>query len=677
MGTIIQYLDAIEHRELVLPEFQREYVWKLDQAKQLMVSLFKDYPTGSLLFWETANPPDIKNNALPKNFVGRIRVLLDGQQRLTTLYMLIKGEIPPYYSQDDILHDPRDLYFHLLKRDFEYFGPVKMGNDPLWIKVVDFFKGNKPKIFKLAQAVCGDNDPMELAEKLNESVAMLEKIKDRDCPIQVVPSTADIDDAIDVFDLVNSQGTRLTEADLALAHMAGRWSDIRRVFKKKLDQLANLSFRFDLDFLTRCITGIVTKGALYERIHKASRTELEAGWTTLDKVLDTVIALLRGRAYIHGTEDLSTANVLVPIIVYLANHNGTFKDDREIRRFLYWMYHALLWGRYSTRPDQTLERDIGYVLKDGDPVEALLNEIIDIRGRLDLRPSDLEGRGIRYPAFRLMHIAAKAQGAIDWFTGVPLAGNSSLTSSETYYIFPHTVLSASGKYTLDNHIHEKMANEIANRVILEKPTASIHSPTKVLPEVISRFPTALAQQFVPSEPELWKVENFQEFLALRREMIANGINSYLASLIDEKIPERVFPQIAKLHNVRLAEDARRAVAKLTIDDVDIGLFLLGKLFEETLKSFILAAKDAASYPVSEGNYKTLNNMIDWVKSQGIITDPTAPHLLRQARNDRAHDAVPTLAERQVMLSSAGWIASMYLDYIVFFAEQERVLPVPA
>src|SRR5262249_44453853 len=151
MTTIIQHLDAIEHRELVLPEFQREYVWDLEQAKQLMVSLYRSYPTGSLLFWETASPPDIKNNALPTSFVGRVRVLLDGQQRLTTLYLLLKGEIPPYYTKEDILNDPRDLYFHLQKREFEYYGPVKMGKDPFWIKVTDFFQGRKPNIFALTQ----------------------------------------------------------------------------------------------------------------------------------------------------------------------------------------------------------------------------------------------------------------------------------------------------------------------------------------------------------------------------------------------------------------------------------------------------------------------------------------------------------------------------------------------
>lgn len=222
MPTIIQHLDAIEHLELVLPEFQREYVWKLDQAKKLLTSLYQDYPTGSLLFWETANPPDIKNNALPKNFIGRVRVLLDGQQRLTTLYLLIKGEIPPYYTQEDIINDPRDLYFHMRKCEFEYYGPVKMGNDPFWIRVVDFFQGKKPGIFKLAQEHAKDENPMDLAQKLSDNLQMLEKIKDHNYPVQLVPGTADIDVAIDVFDLVNSQGTRLTEADLALAHMAGR-----------------------------------------------------------------------------------------------------------------------------------------------------------------------------------------------------------------------------------------------------------------------------------------------------------------------------------------------------------------------------------------------------------------------------------------------------------------------
>lgn len=668
MGTVIQHLEAIEHRELVLPEFQREYVWNLEQAKQLLVSLYRGYPTGSLLFWETANPPEIKNNALPKNYIGRIRVLLDGQQRLTTLYLLLKGEIPPYYSPQDIKFDPRGLHFHLRSGEFEY--TVKKSVDPLWVRVVDFFQGKRPGIFALAQEQSKGADPMQFAEQLNTNMMALESIKNREYPVQLVPSHAKIEDAIDVFDRVNSLGTSLTKAELALTHMSGKWPEIRRVFKQKLDSLRRQSYQFDLDFLVRCMTGIATEGALYERAHKVERPALEAAWATLDQVLDTLIGILRGRAYVHSTDDLSTNNVLVPIIVYLAHHGGKFENDQQTRRFLYWMYQALLWARYSGRTDETLERDINHVLRDDDPVDGLLNEIIDARGRLDLRPADIEGRGIDHPAFRIMHIAAKAQGAVDWFTGVPLAGNSSISNGETYHIFPRDVLYAFGKFSSDNHMHRKVANEIANRIVLEKWVASTQPPEKVLPQVVDRFPAALAQQFVPTDLQLWTIDAFEKFLALRREMIANGINSYLASLIHERIPERVFPQIAKLSDERIAKEARDAVAKLTLEESHIGLFRLGRLFEGVLKEYMLEAEQSGRYPVSKSDQSSLNNMINWVSTHGIVSDAAVLHLLRHVRNDQAH---PSLEEKRTTLNSAASIAGIYLDYILFFTEQRAKL----
>ena len=89
-----QILDGVESLEMVMPEFQREYVWPIEDAKQLMISMFKGYPTGCLLFWETDTPPEIKNKAVDKNKLGLTKVILDGQQRLTTLYMLLRGGNP-------------------------------------------------------------------------------------------------------------------------------------------------------------------------------------------------------------------------------------------------------------------------------------------------------------------------------------------------------------------------------------------------------------------------------------------------------------------------------------------------------------------------------------------------------------------------------------------------------
>ena len=92
-------LDSIQKLDLVLPEFQREYVWTREQSKQLMVSLFRGYPVGGLLLWKTDDPPELKNvKSLPEK-LGTVLILLDGQQRLTTLNMLTTGGIPAYYRE--------------------------------------------------------------------------------------------------------------------------------------------------------------------------------------------------------------------------------------------------------------------------------------------------------------------------------------------------------------------------------------------------------------------------------------------------------------------------------------------------------------------------------------------------------------------------------------------------
>ncbi|MCL4864008.1 MAG: DUF262 domain-containing protein [Caldilineaceae bacterium] len=75
---ISELLDGIETRNLVLPEFQREYVWNRDQAKQLLDSLMKEYPVGGLLFWKTDRPPELKNIDTLPDKLGTVTVILDG-----------------------------------------------------------------------------------------------------------------------------------------------------------------------------------------------------------------------------------------------------------------------------------------------------------------------------------------------------------------------------------------------------------------------------------------------------------------------------------------------------------------------------------------------------------------------------------------------------------------------
>ena len=315
---IQELLDDIRKQDIVLPEFQREYVWTREQAKQLVVSLFKQYPVGGLLLWKTDQPPKLKNvDELPDK-LGTIRVLLDGQQRLTTLHMLISGDIPAYYTEAEIENDPRDLFFHLDTADFQYYQPSRMIGDLMWRRMIDCFADNSLNVMAIAdQATEDPNEKFEIAQRLNENLNRLRSIRDIDLPEQVVPHHASLGDAIDIFDRVNSQGTKLTDAELALTHVTGEWPHARRVMKEKIDECVALNFRLSLTFMTRALTATVTRRALFETIHDRPRQELEEGWRKLSRTMDYLITLLPQQAFIHSTDDLNTTNVLIPIIAFL------------------------------------------------------------------------------------------------------------------------------------------------------------------------------------------------------------------------------------------------------------------------------------------------------------------------------------------------------------------------
>jgi hypothetical protein len=118
-------------------------------------------------------------------------------------------------------------------------------------------------------------------------------------------SHAKIDEAIDIFDLVNSQGTKLSDAELALTHVTGKWPHARREMKNKIEELERRNFYFDLTFMTRALTGIVTRRALFFTIHDKAQSELVAGWRQLEPILDYLITVLPSKAFIHSTEDLN------------------------------------------------------------------------------------------------------------------------------------------------------------------------------------------------------------------------------------------------------------------------------------------------------------------------------------------------------------------------------------
>ena len=115
--TITEILNQIEIGNFALPEFQRGYVWNREQVRKLMNSLYRGYPIGGLLTWLTPLDPSIIRNE-PSAVYGNVDLILDGQQRITTLYGVIKGKAPAFFEGN--ADSFTGLYFNLETESFEF-----------------------------------------------------------------------------------------------------------------------------------------------------------------------------------------------------------------------------------------------------------------------------------------------------------------------------------------------------------------------------------------------------------------------------------------------------------------------------------------------------------------------------------------------------------------------------
>jgi uncharacterized protein with ParB-like and HNH nuclease domain len=209
-------LDHVDSGHMALPQFQRGFVWNRDQVRGLMFSLYKRHPVGSLLVWitksetaETRGDGDLAP--------GMVKLLLDGQQRITTLYGIIRGAPPEFF--DGNLNAFTDLYFNLESEEFSFYMPTKMKGDPFWINVTHLMRdGISPYVTKLS-SIPEVRDNLDLyINRLNAIYTIKEVAIHTD---EVTGEDKTVDVVVDIFNRVNSGGTKLSKGDLALARICG------------------------------------------------------------------------------------------------------------------------------------------------------------------------------------------------------------------------------------------------------------------------------------------------------------------------------------------------------------------------------------------------------------------------------------------------------------------------
>jgi hypothetical protein len=542
---ISQIIDKIDEKQLFVPAFQREYVWKRNNAKELINSLIKDYPTGTMLTWETGNPPELKGEHKYDPIQGAVKLILDGQQRITTLYMLMTDLIPPYYKEHEILHNIRGLYVNVETLELEYFKKTIMEKNPIWVNITDIFQGHvryRDVVDQLEDQLGGERLPRSRENVIDDNFRAIERIKERDFQEQVIPVKATIKEAIDIFYVVNSAGVNLTDAELALAQISGYWPEAREVFKRKLLELEAHGFVLKLDFIVYVLLGVLYNlGSKMERLHGIHNLDrIKTAWDKLDQdILDYVFNLIKSQAYVDHTKEVNSIYAFVPIIVYAYNKGVNSLSQIEIKKAIKWFYYSQLRQRYVSQLGQKLDKDLKIVVEEENPFDKLLN-IIGLERKLEIEKEEFIGVDVRHPLWNLMKFYFKSKDAKCLSTGISIRRNMGKKYDlEWDHIFPYSVLKAYG-YDWNNRRKYALAQEITNRAVLTQVgnrTKSAKLAEGYLETVVEKFPNALSLQSIPEDKELWKLENYELFLENRRKILASELNGFLNDITETDAEE--------------------------------------------------------------------------------------------------------------------------------------------
>ena len=490
-----------------------------------------------MLTWKTSTPPELKLLQYKHDpEQGPVKLILDGQQRITTLYMLIQGTIPPYYSKQEITHDIRGLYVHVKTLELSYYQPVRMGNDPCWIDITEIFQ-NKIRSVKLVKKLRDQGQSLDEEEEdqIDDNLQKIKQVLNREFREQIIPGDATIGKAIDIFYKVNASGITLTEADLALAHICGYWPKARHEFEQKLDELKKSGFAFKPDFLVYVLLGCLYYiGSDTKRLHgEENKESIQRTWKILnEETLDYVVNFLRERAYVDHLTEVGTVNAIIPIIVFFYKHRKQTISEEQRQCIVKWFYYTQLRARYASQTLSKLDQDLKIIRDSDKPFEEMLVRFKD-EYRLEISPDEFAGRNIRNPLFRLMRWYFKKQNATCFTTGLPLRNNFGMKYQlEHDHIFPTSHLQKAG-YSQNNHHKYALAQELTNRAILTQLAnrqKSARPAKEYLSEIRDKHPGALEKQCIPVDEQLWEVERYEDFLQARRKLLATQLNHFLDEL---------------------------------------------------------------------------------------------------------------------------------------------------
>jgi hypothetical protein len=556
----------IDRGELRLPELQRRYVWPATRVRDLLDSLYRGYPSGTILVWETTEDTPARDLAIDQreSAFSTHKLLLDGQQRLTSLSAVLRGEPlrfknrvrpveiafnldhpegPPTevteVDDDDPLADPSteedpelngnggvSVQERVQNRTFVVASRALLA-DPPWVKVSDIFN---PKVreWDLLKTLVDSPDHPDY-ERYSQRLQRVKKIENYQYVMHLVERGLSYEEVAEIFVRVNSLGMKLRGSDLAMAQITARWPGALDKFEEFAEECEKVWFTFDPGLLVRTLVVFATGQSRFRTVTGIDVPTLEQSWEKAKEGLRFAINFLRANAGIEDESLLSSPLLVIPIAVFGVNNKFRFSDEDE-RELLHWLFVANATGHYSRGSSETiLDVDLGTILRRGGGPHELTDLVRQQFGQIRFSAASFAGRGARNPLFQTAYLAVKRAGAKDWRSGLAI----SLTHSGKYhYIQAHHIFPKAITKDFDT----SDVNEIANLAFISggnNRAISSKSPEVYLPDIVkSRGPEALTAQGIPLDSELWQLENFHKFLEYRRAELARMVNDFLDRIVE-------------------------------------------------------------------------------------------------------------------------------------------------
>lgn len=420
--TISSVIKEIHSKKYLLPAIQREFVWNTFQIERLFDSLMRDYPISSFLFWsvekEKVNDYQFyeflrkyheKNNRHnPKaNINGdeEIIAVLDGQQRLTSIYIGLKGsfasKLPKKRWDNELAYPQKKLYLNLLSPaediEFQYDflfltneDAAKKDENNYWFEVgniLNLKESYEINNYLIENGLFSDYGK-EKATFANKALSKLyEVIHIKPTISHYLEKSNELDKVLNIFIRINSGGTILSYSDLLLSIATAQWTDkdAREEITNFVDEINNLGSGFNIskDFVLKACLVLNDLGDIafkVDNFNKANMKKIESNWETVCKSIRLAFKLVSSFGFNRDT--LTSNNAIIPIAYHLlkiehpenyVSNINTAKDRIVIKK---WLILTLLKKVFSGQPDNIL-RSIRKVINENPDGFFPLEKIID------------------------------------------------------------------------------------------------------------------------------------------------------------------------------------------------------------------------------------------------------------------------------------------------------------